>query len=132
MQSNSDTKQSIIFAYGTTDPNSASASAPLIQHLDYGILSLDLTKVLSTSNTGSGSGSGSPAVPSGASDAKFSAPLQPYQKTIIAHAVLVTAGFLFMLPAGALLARYARTFTNTWFKGHWILQFGVGRWRAFL
>lgn len=121
--SNGDTKQSIIFAYGTTDPNSASADATLIQHLDYGTLSLDLTKVLSTSSTGSGSGS--PAVPSGASDTKFTAPLQPYQKTIIAHAVLVTAGFLFMLPAGALLARYARTFTNTWFKGHWILQFGV-------
>jgi cytochrome b561 len=123
--SNSDTKQSIIFAYGTTDPNSASPDATLIQHLDYGILSLDLTKVLSTSSTGSGSSSGSPAVPSGVSDTKFTAPLQPYQKTIIAHAVLVTAGFLFILPAGALLARYARTFTNTWFKGHWILQFGV-------
>ena len=130
MQSNSDTKQSIIFAYGTTDPNSASADATLIQHLDYGILTLDLTKVLSTSSTGSSSGS--PAVPSGTSGTKFAAPLQPYQKTIIAHAVLVTAGFLFILPAGALLARYARTFTNTWFKGHWILQFGVGKWRSTL
>lgn len=29
------------------------------------------------------------------------------------------------LPAGALLARYLRTFTPTWFKGHWIAQFGL-------
>jgi len=29
------------------------------------------------------------------------------------------------MPTGALLARYYRTFSPTWFQGHWILQFGI-------
>ena len=61
-------------------------------------------------------------------------PLQPFQKMIVAHAVLSTIGFLILLPAGALLARYARTFTNAWFKGHMFFQlfFGQSRpvWRC--
>ena len=59
-----------------------------------------------------------PSQPSGA--------LNPFQKIVIAHAVFCTVGFLLVLPAGALLARFMRTFSHSWFKGHWILQFGVG------
>ncbi len=45
---------------------------------------------------------------------------------IVAHAILCTIGFLILLPAGALLARYARTFTGGWFKGHWVFQLAIG------
>ena len=47
---------------------------------------------------------------------------------VVAHAILCTIGFLILLPAGALLARYARTFTNVWFKGHWLFQLLFGEW----
>ncbi|KIM40060.1 hypothetical protein M413DRAFT_73322 [Hebeloma cylindrosporum] len=115
--SNSDTKQSVIFAFGTTNPGSSAVDATLIQHLDYGILSLDLTKQISSGSTTSPTNS--------SSTDSSSIPLQPYQKLIVGHAVLCVIGFLFLLPAGALFARYARTFMNNWFQGHWGLQFAL-------
>ena len=117
-KSNQDTKQSVIFAFGTNDPGSSAADATLIQHLDYGILSLDLTKSISSDNSSSPTG--------GSSSGSGSIPLQPYQKLIVGHAVLCVFGFLFLLPAGALFARYARTFMSSWFQGHWALQFAIG------
>lgn len=113
--SNSDTKQKVIFAFGTTDPKSSAVDATILQHLDNGVLTLDLTKTLSSSTSGSGSSTGSSG----------SIPLQGYQKLIVGHAVLCVLGFLFLLPAGALFARYARTFMRNWFQGHWILQFAL-------
>ena len=56
----------------------------------------------------------------------MSIPLASYEKLIIAHAILCTVGFLLLLPAGVLLARYMRTFVSNWFQGHWIVQFGIG------
>ncbi|KAM5533724.1 hypothetical protein V8D89_012597 [Ganoderma adspersum] len=52
-------------------------------------------------------------------------PLLPFEKFIIAHAVLCVIGFLGLLPLGALVARYTRTFSPNWFKAHWIIQFAV-------
>lgn len=48
---------------------------------------------------------------------------------IIAHAIFCSVGFLLFLPAGALLARYLRTFIpgHVWFKGHAILQLFIGK-----
>jgi len=81
-------------------------------------LSLDLTKQISSGTNGSdGSSTGS----TGSS----SIPLQPYQKLIVGHTILCVFGFLFLLPAGALFARYARTFMSNWFQGHWGLQFAI-------
>lgn len=42
------------------------------------------------------------------------------------HAVLCSIGFLFVLPVGALLARWMRTFNHHWFKAHWITQLVLG------
>ena len=53
-------------------------------------------------------------------------PLLPFEKFIIAHAVLCVIGFLGLLPLGALVARYTRTFSPNWFKAHWIIQFAIG------
>lgn len=44
----------------------------------------------------------------------------------MAHAILSGIGFLIVLPAGALFARYARIFTKSWFRTHWIIQAGIG------
>jgi hypothetical protein len=77
-----------------------------------GRLTLDLSKTISSST---------PATPPPAATAS-----RPSNKIIIAHAIFCSFGFLLILPAGALLARFFRTFSHSWFKGHWILQFGIG------
>jgi len=47
---------------------------------------------------------------------------------IVAHAIFCTIGFLLILPAGVLLARYGRTTIGpAWFKGHAALQFFIGK-----
>jgi hypothetical protein len=46
---------------------------------------------------------------------------------LMAHAILCGIGFLIVLPTGALIARWGRTFTDSWFKVHWTFQavFGI-------
>ncbi|KAF4621244.1 hypothetical protein D9613_000655 [Agrocybe pediades] len=114
--SNNDGVQSIIWAFGTTNPGDSSPSAVLVQHADSGTLNLDLTKQLSGNTT-------APPTDGTPTGGSFKIPYLPYQKLIIAHAVFCSVGFLVLLPLGALLARYLRTFIPTWFKGHWIVQF---------
>jgi len=41
------------------------------------------------------------------------------------HGLLVSFGFLILLPAGALIGRYGRAFTNKWFKYHWMTNLGI-------
>jgi len=41
------------------------------------------------------------------------------------HAILSSVGFLIVLPLGALIARYLRTFTKSWFYAHAIIQFFI-------
>ncbi|OBZ70665.1 hypothetical protein A0H81_09410 [Grifola frondosa] len=110
---NSDTQQNIIWAFGTTNPDDSSPSANLLMHIMSGPTSIDLTKPLSGSSNSSTS---APVIVT---------PLMPYEKMIVKHAILCVVGFLGLLPAGALLARYLRTFSSTWFNGHWIFQFAL-------
>jgi len=110
--SGSATKQNIIWAFGGTKP-AAAPDSTLVQHLESGATTLDLTQTLASSTGNSGSSS-------------VDVPLLPYQKTIIAHAAVATFGFLFLLPAGALLARFTRTTSSKWYSGHWIIQAGIG------
>ncbi|KAI0032894.1 hypothetical protein K488DRAFT_24028, partial [Vararia minispora EC-137] len=49
-------------------------------------------------------------------------PLLPYEKTIVVHAVLSFIGFLVLLPAGLLVARYLRAKYPSWVTMHWIAQ----------
>lgn len=51
-------------------------------------------------------------------DGDSSVPLNNYERLIVLHALSMSFGFLVLLPAGALLARYARPFTTMWFKIH--------------
>jgi hypothetical protein len=53
--------------------------------------------------------------------------LEPYQRKIVTHGMLASLGFLVVLPFGALLARFARTFTPAWFRGHFLLNFYLGK-----
>ncbi|KAJ7656194.1 hypothetical protein B0H17DRAFT_956176 [Mycena rosella] len=47
------------------------------------------------------------------------------QRMIVAHAIVCVVGFALLLPLRALLARYLRTFSSTWYTGHWIAQVGI-------
>jgi hypothetical protein len=107
--------QDIIFALGATNPGSAAVDATLQQHIEFGTGHLDLTKQLPMNLDDSSESFGEDI------------PLRPYQRLVVAHAILCVIGFLVLLPAGALLARYFRTFTPTWFRGHWITQIGLGK-----
>ncbi|KAF5385965.1 hypothetical protein D9615_002538 [Tricholomella constricta] len=117
-----DTQQFIIFAYGTDSPGSSEVDADLRQHYEYRTVLLDLSGRSSTTTT-SGSGTNPTKAPSGGNSDDI--PLLPYQRMIVAHAIFCVVGFLLFLPAGALLARYLRTYTPTWFTGHWVAQFLV-------
>ncbi|KAJ7587081.1 hypothetical protein C8J56DRAFT_91195 [Mycena floridula] len=120
MPSTSATSQNIIFAFGGTNPRNPAVDASLEEHLDYGNAKLDLTKVISSSSDGGyGGGSGD------SSTTIETEPLLPYQRLIVVHAILCVIGFLLFLPAGALLARYLRTSSPSWFMGHWIAQFAI-------
>ncbi|KAI5117855.1 hypothetical protein M0805_007698 [Coniferiporia weirii] len=114
---NSDTSQAVIWAFGTTNPEDSAVDATLLQHLDSNTFTLDLTKPLSANST-----LGNPA---SGSSGSLSVPYQPYQKLLIAHAVLLSLAFLVVLPAGALIARWLRTRTPRWFRAHWLLQFYI-------
>ncbi|TFK91609.1 hypothetical protein K466DRAFT_515061 [Polyporus arcularius HHB13444] len=111
---------SLIWAFGNINPGSKAADAVLEQHLESSATTLDLSQPISSSN-----GTSDPVSDPNASSGIESAPLLPFQKMIVAHALLCTIGFLILLPAGALLARFARTFTSGWFKGHWLFQFAI-------
>ncbi|KAJ6594592.1 hypothetical protein B0H19DRAFT_974809 [Mycena capillaripes] len=125
---NSDTKQSIIWAFGTVNPGPDGES--LQQHIDSGSAQIDLTGSLTASSSTGGSspsqtgtsGSDTDSPSGGATD---DIPLTPYQRMIVAHAIFCVIGFALLLPCGVLLARYLRTFSPTWYTGHWIAQFGL-------
>ncbi|EIN04632.1 hypothetical protein PUNSTDRAFT_138284 [Punctularia strigosozonata HHB-11173 SS5] len=51
-----------------------------------------------------------------------SLPLTPIEEHARIHAHLMTLGFLALLPAGILVARYFRTFTRRWWFGHTLIQ----------
>ncbi|KAG6840707.1 hypothetical protein C0991_004951 [Blastosporella zonata] len=54
-----------------------------------------------------------------------SLPKRHSSRIILAHGVLGSIGFLVLLPAGALFARWGRTFTSNWFQVHRIVNMSV-------
>ena len=129
--------KNIIWAFGGVPPSGPEPDAVLQQHTDSGPTVLDLTKTIdaagrdptnpiqgfATTAGGSGSGgSGQPDIPRIALP-----PLLPYQKYIVAHAILCVIGFLGFLPLGAIVARWLRTFSPVWFRLHWIIQWCLGK-----
>lgn len=126
--SNSD--GSIIWAFSNQNPDDSAVDATLIQHLDSGPTKLDFSKTLAMgsrdptnpiSTLTDAASPGGPASPAPA-PVVFHPPLLEYEKYIIAHGILMVIGFLFLLPLGALIARYLRTFSPFWFRLHWIIQ----------
>lgn len=135
-----DTVQSLIWAFGITTP-AADPAAVIEQHLDAGTFSLDLTKQLEprlpsgTASTDSQAGThtsmASTATPPAPSQSATATPpvsslSHPDGPVLVAHAALSAAGFLILLPLGALLARWSRVFTPKWFTAHWFVNVVLG------
>ncbi|KAJ3859961.1 hypothetical protein EV359DRAFT_85825 [Lentinula novae-zelandiae] len=97
-----------LWAFERQNPGSSSPSATLQIHEETGTASFDLSKDFT-----------------GVARASRSSTILPFQRLTIVHAIVLTFGFLFLLPTGALLARYMRTFTPIWLKGNWNVQFAV-------
>jgi len=108
---NSQTTQNIIYAFSRDAPSSSAENAIIAIHQEKGQFRLDLSKPLPSNDDS--------AAPAG------TIPLTGTQKLFVAHAVFCGLGFLFFLPLGVLFARFFRTFTPTWFKGHWFMQFAI-------
>lgn len=112
MQAIADEHQDIIWAFGRNRPDSSKTDAHVPIHVKHGHATLNLNRTFSP-----------PEDVVEPVDPPFGyPPLQPYQRTIVAHAVFSMAGYLVMLPAGALVARYMRTFSASWVSFHWIIQ----------
>lgn len=123
---NNDTVQHIIWAYSMVRPDS-DPNSRLEQHAAVGKITLDLTKEITPY------ASSSPAIPEASKvpapettleDTTTTVPtsLARHEKLIIAHAILVTLGFMILLPLGALIARWARTISHHWLKAHWVIN----------
>ncbi|KAJ6622269.1 hypothetical protein B0H10DRAFT_2014077 [Mycena sp. CBHHK59/15] len=122
---NNDTKQTLIYGFGSTAPYSSDAAAYIQQHIDWGTVELDLTKTFTATTSAVGTTGATPTAATTHSTGARGTPFTPYQQMVVVHAVLSAVGFAVLLPIGALLARYLRTFTPTWYTGHWIVQFGL-------
>lgn len=135
-------EQRLIWAMCSTNPGSPAIDAPLKYHQGHGGLIFDLSKSLDQLNPtattrppvafpGHHHGGSRPTGTAAASEPSQyhipapTLPLLPYQRMIVAHAAFCVIGFMFLLPAGALLARYLRTFSPSWFTGHWVIQFAL-------
>jgi len=113
VEAESQTTQNIIYAFSRDAPSSAAEDARIAVHQEKGMFTLDLSKPLASNGNGT-----SPA-------GSTTTPFTNTQKLFVAHAVFCGLGFLFLLPSGVLLARFFRTFTPTWFQGHWFIQFAI-------
>jgi hypothetical protein len=126
--------QNIIWAFSRTPPESAAADAPFSVHQRMGRGTLNLTRVSPEPAEPSESPQPSPSTPplhqpqpeeSDEEVEKKGGPLS------FVHGALCTAGFLLVLPSGALVARYAKvTGSARAFQLHGLLQFGLGSCRA--
>jgi hypothetical protein len=95
--------QDMIWAFASGRPSNSSAAATFHIHSGYGSFAVDPSSSGGT-------------------------PWTYNQKLIIGHAVLASIGFLVVLPLGALVARWTRTFVPgaVWFTSHWFLNLAIG------
>jgi len=117
-----DVQPKVVWAFGTDVPTSAvPEQATFRQHTSHGLLSFDLSKSTRVSALES------PA-PNSGNDTGGRPQTQPASRRdmiVLAHGVVCAIAYLVVMPAGALLARYYRTLSPAWFKGHWIVQFAI-------
>lgn len=130
--SSTDSRKPYIFAFSTFPPEGQGASSRLSVHRQVGFITLDITKDFSPPS------SDSPSLPpsnypkpnpnpkpnkQGTITQGTNQHYSRMEKLIILHGFFASLGFLVILPAGSLVARYSRAFTMSWFKYHWKTNF---------
>ncbi|KAH9483737.1 Cytochrome b561 and DOMON domain-containing protein [Psilocybe cubensis] len=111
-----DPKEAMIFAYSPTKPDKAPDST-LTPHQYVGYLSLDFSKDFAGPTFGQQIDTAKPPAGIPITQGTGTA-YKRVEKLMILHGFLVSFGFLVLLPAGSLIARWGRSFTPRWFKLH--------------
>ena len=143
VQAPPDGLQEVIMAFSRTSPGSADENVPISIHHWFGLGVLNLTRIPTTAGAdmplpplsapdaaaGDGGGGGSDAKideSEGAATGKSGGGGHGRFASFL-HAALCISGFLFVIPSGALVLRYAKvTGSSTAFDLHRTLQFPVG------
>ncbi|KAG8895682.1 hypothetical protein FRC01_012249, partial [Tulasnella sp. 417] len=124
----------LIWAYSTQRPSSSAVDATLVQHTNMGTFTIDLTQPMNALPTGTAvigtSTQAAGPTPTGTSSNSGSTSsdiaLSASQRKIRTHGILMSIGFLVLLPLGVFIARYSRTIPflkDKWFTAHWFVQF---------
>lgn len=130
---NLNSTQDVVWAFGGTNPDSSDPSATIFKHLQSGSSSLDLSKTVTLSSknpmdpvASEGNTSQDSEEDNEEGSGVVTGPLKPFEKIFVAHAIICFTGFLILLPAGVLTARYIRTATDKWFTIHQAIQLSAG------
>jgi len=131
------TVENMIWAYATANPDSSDPNnMNLAIHQQSGAFAFNLSNHMDADDLPSASQAtfGSPEPPPPSSDSPLpsnpssdtpvigSPPFKTFEKLIVAHAVIVSMGFLVILPTGAMVARWGRLISDKWFYYHWFIQ----------
>ncbi|KAF9533399.1 hypothetical protein CPB83DRAFT_845199 [Crepidotus variabilis] len=117
------TPENHIFAFSEIPPKDKSPSASISRHQQTGYMSFNFAKDFVAPKASSGSHSTGQGHAS--THENYGLKYSRMEKLIILHALLVSFGFLVLLPAGSLIGRYGRVYTPRWFKLHWTTNFGI-------
>ncbi|KZP30307.1 hypothetical protein FIBSPDRAFT_917134 [Athelia psychrophila] len=109
--------QPVIWALASVPPSGAAPDATLVQHVDSGTFTLDLTLPLSSNRLHATHSTTPPPTTVSGDDSEHKRNMM-----IVNHGILCTIGFLGLLPLGVLIARWTRAFTTRWFAGHAVIQ----------
>ena len=114
--------QDAVWALSFANPMSDDPDTNLMIHGDSGNFTLNLTNTLNTDELPASQALGTAGSASSSIPSEDDIPFAPFEKMIIVHGVFTIVGFLIVLPFGALIARWGRTFTDNWFYYHWTTQ----------
>lgn len=107
-------RQALIWAYGSTNPNTAAASGSIMQHRASGTAFVDLSSNESSTSGTPATSTGSISIPTfgpsstGTSNAQ-AVGRTSYQNALIVHAILGSLFAMLFLPLGVLIARFTRS-----------------------
>ncbi|KAJ4488215.1 hypothetical protein J3R30DRAFT_3695951 [Lentinula aciculospora] len=120
------TFESLIWAYGMTRPASLDPHTTIYGHYAAGMLLLNLEKELpGTPPDDSPSNATSSPDTQSVTESQDRLPYAAHELIIFGHGFLLSIGMLVLLPAGALVARWTRTYTEKWFRLHKLLNFMI-------
>lgn len=105
-------------------PNDKSIHASLARHQMKGYMAINFKKDFVAPKASTNSHTASKPASASAHE-NYGLDYNRMEKLIILHAFLVSFGFLVLLPAGSLIARYSRVFAPRYFKYHWFTNFGL-------